>query len=185
MCPDRRKKRLHTIGCAGRLTQFSETEDGRYMVTLSGISRFRVQQEVSGFTPYRRCEVSWDGFSADLAGPEEDRGFDRKPFLDLLGRYFEALSLSTDWDSLKEAEDELLINSLSIALPLRSRGENRRSWRRRRCRPGARRWSCCWNSPFTEAAPGRDDAVSNRPDVMPSPRLMPSTAACWRRWSAP
>ena len=117
MCPDRRKKRLHTIGCAGRLTQFSETEDGRYMVTLTGISRFRVQQEVSGFTPYRRCEVSWDGFSADLAGPEEDRGFDRKPFLDLLGRYFEALSLSTDWDSLKEAEDELLINSLSMLCP--------------------------------------------------------------------
>jgi Lon protease-like protein len=99
------------------LTQFSETEDGRYMITLSGISRFRVQQEVTGFTPYRRCDVSWEGFNADLAGPEHDKGFDREAFLDLLGRYFEALSLSTDWDSLKEADDELLINSLSMLCP--------------------------------------------------------------------
>ncbi len=115
--PGSDEKRLHSIGCAGRLTQFSETEDGRYMITLSGISRFRVQQEVTGFTPYRRCDVSWDGFSADLAGPEHDTSFQREPFLDLLGRYFEALSLSTDWDSLKEADDELLINSLSMLCP--------------------------------------------------------------------
>jgi Lon protease-like protein len=115
--PGSEEKRLHTIGCAGRLTQFSETEDGRYMVTLAGISRFRVLQEVTGFTPYRRCDVSWDGFSADLAGPEHDKGFDREVFLELLGRYFEALSLSTDWDSLKDAEDELLINTLSMLCP--------------------------------------------------------------------
>jgi Lon protease-like protein len=115
--PGSDEKRLHSIGCAGRLTQFSETEDGRYMITLSGISRFRVQQEITGFTPYRRCDVSWDGFSADLSGPEHDPGFERAPFLDLLRRYFEALSLSTDWDSLKEAEDELLINSLSMLCP--------------------------------------------------------------------
>jgi len=115
--PGSEEKRLHAIGCAGRVTQFSETEDGRYMITLSGISRFRVQKEVSGFTPYRRCDVSWDGFSGDLGGTEHDPGFDRGPFLDLLGRYFEAMSLSTDWDSLKEAEDELLINSLSMLCP--------------------------------------------------------------------
>jgi Lon protease-like protein len=115
--PGSDERRLHTIGCAGRLTQFSETADGRYMITLTGISRFRIQQEVSGFTPYRRCDVSWDGFSGDLGAPEHDKNFDRGPFLDLLGRYFEALSLSTDWDSLKEADDELLINSLSIHCP--------------------------------------------------------------------
>ena len=46
---------LHLIGCAGRITQFSETEDGRYMLTLGGVSRFRVVKEVEGFTPYRRC----------------------------------------------------------------------------------------------------------------------------------
>jgi len=115
--PGSEEKRLHAIGCAGRVTQFSETEDGRYMITLAGVSRFRVQQEVSGFTPYRRCDVTWDGFSNDLGGTETDATFDRKKFLALLGRYFEAMSLSTDWDSLKEAEDELLINSLSMLCP--------------------------------------------------------------------
>lgn len=109
---------LHTIGCAGRITQFSETEDNRYLITLSGISRFRVLSEVEGFTPYRRCEVTWDGFDRDQGLTEEDTTFDRPAFLDLLGRYFEARSLSADWETLKEADDELLINSLSMMLDL-------------------------------------------------------------------
>lgn len=107
---------LHTIGCAGRVTQFSETEDGRYLITLSGVSRFRVLDEVDGFTPYRRCKVSWEGFAQDLDDEESDPSFDRSAFMSLLGRYFDARSLSTDWDTLKEAEDELLINSLSMML---------------------------------------------------------------------
>lgn len=115
--PGTGEKRLHAIGCAGRITQFSETEDGRYLITLAGMSRFRIREEVTGFSPYRRCDVSWDGFAADLGPTEEDPGFDRKRFLDLLGRYFEAMSLSTDWSSLKDAEDELLINSLSMLCP--------------------------------------------------------------------
>jgi Lon protease-like protein len=100
----------------GRVTQFSETEDGRYLITLTGLSRFRVLKELDGFTPYRRCEVSWDGFARDLATGESDPEFDRPAFLELLGRYFEARSLSADWDTLKEAENELLINSLSMML---------------------------------------------------------------------
>lgn len=115
--PGSGEQKLHHIGCAGRLTQFSETEDGRYMITLGGMSRFRVLHEVSGFAPYRRCDVSWDGFGADLGPTETDTGFDRESFLDLLNRYFEAQDLSTDWDSLKDAEDELLINSLSMLCP--------------------------------------------------------------------
>lgn len=110
-------KKLHTIGCAGRVTAFSETEDGRYMITLAGISRFRVVREVEGFTPYRRCEASWIGFDRDLGGVETDAGFNRDAFFALLGRYFDAEELQTDWDSLKEAEDELLINSLSMLCP--------------------------------------------------------------------
>ena len=87
------------------------------MVTLSGISRFRVMGEVEGFTPYIRCDVVWDGFARDLGSTEQDDGFDRPVFLDLLRRFFEDRQLSTDWDSLKEAEDELLINSLSMLCP--------------------------------------------------------------------
>lgn len=114
--PGRGETELHSIGCAGRVTQFSETEDGRYMITLTGVSRYQIKSEQSGFTPYRRCEVSWEGFEADLGPVEDDANFDRAPFMDLLGRYFDSRSLSADWETLKEADDELLVNSLSMML---------------------------------------------------------------------
>lgn len=114
--PGRDDNALHSIGCAGRVTQFSETEDGRYLITLSGISRFRIRQEVTGFSPYRKCDVRWDGFERDLGATEADTEFDRDSFMELLERYFSARQLSTDWDTLKDAEDELLINSLSMLL---------------------------------------------------------------------
>lgn len=107
---------LHRIGCAGRVTQFSETEDGRYMITLAGLSRFRVVEEVEGFQPYRRCSVSWEGFDRDRAGPEHDKGFARDRFMALLDRYFSARDLQADWETLREADDELLVNSLSMLL---------------------------------------------------------------------
>jgi len=109
--------KLHAIGCAGKVTAFSETEDGRYMITLSGASRFRITEEVEGFTPYRRCNVSWQGFDRDLGPVEKDEGFNRDVFMDALGRYLVDQGLSTDWESLGEAEDELLINSLSMLCP--------------------------------------------------------------------
>ncbi|CUH51051.1 LON peptidase substrate-binding domain-containing protein [Shimia marina] len=114
--PGREGPGLHVIGCAGRITQFSETDDNRYLITLSGVSRFRILSEVEGFTPYRRCHVSWDGFDRDLGRGEKDSAFQRPAFMDLLRRYFEQLELSTDWETLKEADDELLINSLSMLL---------------------------------------------------------------------
>lgn len=107
---------LQRIGCAGRITQFSETEDGRYMLTLTGLSRFRIREEIEGFTPYRRCEVSWNGFERDQGKIEHDEGLDRDALMALLNRYFGQLNLSADWETLKDAEDELLINSLSMLL---------------------------------------------------------------------
>lgn len=112
------KARLAAIGCAGRVTAFSETEDGRYMITLTGISRFRLKGEVQGFTPYRRAEVDWSPFARDLGPVEDDPGLDRPDLLQRLSRYFTSQKLGTDWDSLKEAEPELLINALSMLLPL-------------------------------------------------------------------
>lgn len=107
---------LQTIGCVGRVTQFSETEDGRYLITLTGISRFRLEEDVTGFSPYCRCRVSWSGFERDLTSSAAHCSFDREMFMDLLSRYFDARSLSADWETLKDAEDELLINSLSMML---------------------------------------------------------------------
>lgn len=115
--PASQPDRLHSIGCAGRVTAFSETEDGRYMITLRGVSRFRLIRELPGFAPYIKAAVSWSGFERDLGKTEIDVGFDRPVFMDLLERYFHELELSTDWDSLKEADDELLINSLSMLCP--------------------------------------------------------------------
>ena len=114
--PGRDGNGLHQIGCAGRITQFSETEDGRYFITLCGFSRFRVKAEVEGFTPYRRCSVDWNGFDADLGQTERDEGFDRAALMGLLGRYLDARGMSTDWGVLDEAGDELLVNSLSMLL---------------------------------------------------------------------
>lgn len=109
--------RLHGIGCAGRLTSFSETDDGRYMITLTGISRFRLRDEVQGFTPYKRHFADWTPFSRDMAGPDPDPGFDRTRFLDLLARYFASQGLSTDWEGLSAAEPDLLITTLSMLCP--------------------------------------------------------------------
>ena len=87
------------------------------MITLTGVSRYRIRDEVQGFTPYRRARVDWSGFERDLGGTEADAGFDREGFMAVLGRYFHAAKLSTDWEGLKGAETELLVNSLSMLCP--------------------------------------------------------------------
>ena len=111
------KTELSAVGCAGRISSFSETEDGRYMVTLAGISRFRVESEVVGFVPYRRCKVDWTDFADDLRAEETQADFRREEFMDKLARYFKQRNLGVDWSSLKEAEDEFLVNALSILCP--------------------------------------------------------------------
>lgn len=114
---DSRPPRLHSIGCAGRVTSLSETEDGRYLVVLSGVVRFRVREEQEGFKPYRQVDANWSDFHADLNGPEDLDDFEKHEFMDLLRRYFEQAGLSSDWDSMREAEPEMLINSLSMMCP--------------------------------------------------------------------
>jgi uncharacterized protein len=109
--------RLAAIGCAGRLTAFSETEDGRYMITLTGISRFRMKEEVQGFAPYRRAKVDWTPFHRDLGEAENDPGLKRDSLFSLVNRFFVKERLGTDWPSLREAEPEMLINALSMLCP--------------------------------------------------------------------
>jgi Lon protease-like protein len=109
--------RLHQIGCAGRVTAFQETEDGRYLITLTGVSRFRLGALEEGFMPYLRGRADWSSFERDLGRAEKDEAFDRSEFLKLLARFFDSAQLSSDWDGLKEADVELLINSLSTLCP--------------------------------------------------------------------
>jgi Lon protease-like protein len=109
---------LHDIGCAGRITSFSETDDGRYMLTLAGISRFRIAEKIESFSPYQKCAVNWDEFGDDLGPAEQDPEFDRESFMVLLQRFFAAQDLDTDWETLSDADDELLVNSLAMLCPL-------------------------------------------------------------------
>ena len=108
---------LASIGTAGRVAAFSETEDGRVMISLKAVSRFQLQEVEEGFAPYLRGRVSWEPFAADLrAVAEEDPGFDREAFLSRLRRYMAAQELSTDWAAASEADDEMLINALAMLL---------------------------------------------------------------------
>ena len=110
---------LAGVGTAGRVTMFSESDDGRMMISLRAVSRFRLVETVDGFTPYLRGRVEWSPFAADrLAAGPGDPDFDRPAFMERLGRYMAARDLSTDWNAAEEAEDELLVNSLSMLLPL-------------------------------------------------------------------
>lgn len=111
-------ERLHSIGCAGRLVAFSETDDRRYMISLLGKSRFRIIGEEEGFAPYRRCNVSWTGFERDLGREEHDDGLDRAGLLALLRRYFGGDAAHVDWEAFDEATDEMLVNALAMLSPL-------------------------------------------------------------------
>ncbi|MDO5642339.1 MAG: LON peptidase substrate-binding domain-containing protein [Paracoccus sp. (in: a-proteobacteria)] len=109
---------LANVGSAGRILGFSEQEDGRYMISLGQVSRFRLTGAEQGFQPYPTGHADWSGFQQDAHGPEEDPGWNRDSFLGLMRRYMDAHSLSTDWDEAGQAEPELLVNSLAMALPL-------------------------------------------------------------------
>lgn len=108
---------LHKSGCAGRISSFIETDDGRYLITLTGISRFGISGQFDGFTPYLRAKPDWGGFARDLSGVEHVKEFDRDGFLKLMGCIFSLEDMDIDWENLKRAEPEMLINSLSMLAP--------------------------------------------------------------------
>lgn len=109
---------LFDIGCAGRVSSFSETDDGRYLIVLTGISRFRIQAEISGFEPFRRVTPDWSPFASDLARAEAELDDDeRDEFDSLMRRYLASSNLSADWDALARADDETLVNALCMMCP--------------------------------------------------------------------
>jgi Lon protease-like protein len=107
------------IGCAGRITQFSETEDGRYLITLTGICRFRIERELPLFCGYRRVAPDFSPFRPDFE-PESTR-LDRARLLTALKVYLKLQQLSADWESIEGAPDERLITSLSMICPFSCR----------------------------------------------------------------
>lgn len=107
---------LTAVGCAGRITGFAETSDGRYLITLTGVARFRVAAELSSPTPYRQVRAEFAHYEADLSSPA-DGPFDRTGFLEALKLYLERRQLEIDWETAGAAPHEALVNSLSMALP--------------------------------------------------------------------
>ncbi|MDO5612627.1 MAG: LON peptidase substrate-binding domain-containing protein [Paracoccus sp. (in: a-proteobacteria)] len=108
---------LAPIGCAGRVTGFTETEDGRYMISLRGVSRFRLTDADEGFAPYLKGRADWSDYAHDTGPAETDPGFDRASLIDRLRRLMDQHEMSADWNSMAEAGDETLVNALSMALP--------------------------------------------------------------------
>ena len=108
---------LSPVGCAGRITSFAETSDGRYLITLTGVARFRVMAELPVQTPYRQTRVDVAAYGLDLKTPGEEDDFDRDDLLAALQGYLNPRGLDIDWDAAREAPPEALINSLSMALP--------------------------------------------------------------------
>src|SRR5215470_5745629 len=90
---------VYPIGCAGRITSFSETDDGRFLITLSGSSRFRFREELPLLEGYRRVVPDWHEFARDLEN-EEEPSFDRERLLRGLKGYFQQHQISADWDAI-------------------------------------------------------------------------------------
>ncbi|WP_395680266.1 LON peptidase substrate-binding domain-containing protein [Inquilinus sp.] len=107
---------LYAVGCAGRITSFDETDDGRYLITLTGLCRFRVEQELEEQRGYRRVRPGWTGFSADMAEPTAAE-IDRAGLNQALTDYFRIAGLSADWDAIGQTPDERLVTSLAMICP--------------------------------------------------------------------
>lgn len=107
---------IYPVGCAGRLTAFAETDDGRYLITLTGFCRFQVQEELPLKQGYRSVRVDWSGYAADreMAAPS---GLRRDDFESTLAHYFRLYGIQADWATIKEAPDERLITSLAMICP--------------------------------------------------------------------
>jgi uncharacterized protein len=108
---------LLSIGCAGRLTQIAETVDGRYLITLTGIARFRIVEEIAAPTLYRQCRVDFSAFRSDFTPRVGEDAVDRGSVLKTLREFADANDLQIDWRSIREAPNEALVNALSMMSP--------------------------------------------------------------------
>jgi uncharacterized protein len=107
---------VYPIGCAGRITSFSETEDGRYLLTLTGVSRFRIRDELPLLNGYRRVVAEWQPFAHDVDTPSGTE-FDRERFIRGLKGFFTQRQISADWEAIEKAAGEHLINSIAMLCP--------------------------------------------------------------------
>ena len=109
--------KLFRVGCAGRITQLAETGDGRYVLELTGISRFKVVEELTVLTAYRQCKVDFFSYADDFVARKGEEEVDRQALLEVLTDFLEANNLKVDWEGIESAPNEELVNALAMMSP--------------------------------------------------------------------
>jgi hypothetical protein len=107
---------VYPTGCAGRITAFSETDDGRCLITLTGLCRFRIREELPLLDGYRRVVPQWDEFARDLRTPRV-AGFDRERLIRGLQAYFDHHQIKAEWDTIRAVPGEQLVTSIAMVCP--------------------------------------------------------------------
>lgn len=108
----------YATGCVGRITHYSETEDGRNLIRLTGLCRFRILEELSVMTSYRQIQADWKPFQADLEPPQSSGSLDRDGLLHALKLYLDQKGLDADYEGINSAPDNVLINTLCMIVHL-------------------------------------------------------------------
>jgi Lon protease-like protein len=115
--PQSRTVGLRNVGCCGRITTFQEADDGRMLIALTGVSRFRPGQELATEKPYRIVRADYHSFALDLDAGHGEAEVDRDRLLDALRRYLSQRGLQADWQSIAKSSSEHLVNWLAVASP--------------------------------------------------------------------
>ncbi len=110
---------LYDIGCAGRITEFIETVDGRYEIKLNGLLRFCVEKEIDTINGYRRIVPDWSSYEDDIDEEKQCLGLCRDKLRSLITDYFKREGMSCNWDAFENAPDGRLMTCLSMACPLK------------------------------------------------------------------
>ncbi|WP_043836239.1 LON peptidase substrate-binding domain-containing protein [Muricoccus aerilatus] len=108
---------LYKVGCLGRLSSFSETDDGRFLISLTGTIRFQVAAELPGRDGYRRVRADYSTFAADLDDPASSAELDRPALLDALRAYFRTQGIDANWEAIERLEDDALVTTLCMVCP--------------------------------------------------------------------
>jgi Lon protease-like protein len=111
------KPNLFKVGCVGRITQIAESGDGRYLLQLTGVARFRVEEELTVATAYRQCRVTYAPFADDFIARKGEEEVDRKNLLRTLADFLTANDLKADWEGIENAPNEALVNALAMMSP--------------------------------------------------------------------
>jgi len=114
---DEERPELFNVGCVGRITQLAESGDGRYILELTGVARFRVVEEMKVLTSYRQCKVDYFPFIDDFTARKGEEAVDREALLSVLTDFLKANNLKVDWAGVESAPNEALVNALAMMSP--------------------------------------------------------------------